>query len=76
MYIYENDFDPLNPYQNTIFSDKQRCMPDNIVYTVYLRSRVTYILLVTTLNSLAQTSFLIDAYGPANISFRRFSAYS
>ncbi|CAF1678756.1 unnamed protein product, partial [Adineta ricciae] len=72
MYIYANDFDPLNPYRNSILKEKEQCSQiDKMTYAVYLQSRVTYVLLATTLHSLAQTSFSIEAYSSRNISFQR-----
>ncbi|UJR12847.1 hypothetical protein I4U23_017021 [Adineta vaga] len=72
--IYKNHFDALNPSQNLI-SDwgVSTCYNSNgeVEYTRYLRSDITYILLVTTFDSLITKPFSISLYGTTNITLER-----
>ncbi|CAF1441147.1 unnamed protein product [Adineta ricciae] len=73
IHIYQNHFDPLNPYKNKIEVNRQSCSwSTEVKHTVHLQSSITYVLLVITSSLSLATSFSIDIYGPTNITLEHF----
>ncbi|CAF1461662.1 unnamed protein product [Adineta ricciae] len=79
MYIYKNQFDPWNPFENRVKNKTFSCATlSRITLSAELQANTTYILLVTTMEPLQTSSISITVSGPADVTFERFidnSAY-
>ena len=72
--LYENHFDPLNPKKNLLEIKNYFCPQiSKPKYAAYLRTGIVYILLITTMDPLKETTFTIDVYGAPDSTFRRIS---
>ncbi|CAF0858294.1 unnamed protein product [Adineta steineri] len=68
--IYKRSFDPSKPYENRLLEDDDSCSPYHFKLTIYLKTSITYILIVTTYDSNMTGAFSIFVSGPNNIDLK------
>ncbi len=75
-YFYENNFNPINPFDNLIF--KHYGYNSNNLFKVrsHLRSNKTYILMITSYKSKAIGSFSVIITGRNKVNFTTGRSYS
>ncbi|CAF1171017.1 unnamed protein product [Adineta steineri] len=73
--IYEDDFNPMNPFENLLSQDYRVCSHDDFKFIVYLHTGTKYILVVTTSSPNTTGKFFIETSGPKNITFDPYSKY-
>ncbi|CAF4108780.1 unnamed protein product [Adineta steineri] len=66
--IYEDDFNPMNPFENLLLQDYRSCSYEDFKFIVYLHTGIKYILVVTTSSPNMTGNFSILTYGPNNIT--------
>ncbi|CAF0927344.1 unnamed protein product [Adineta ricciae] len=73
-FMYENQFDPLNPRKKKLTSIMYHECIGKIrdEFTAKLQANTTYILVITTLKPRTSIAFSIVIYGSANFTFERF----
>ncbi|CAF3957613.1 unnamed protein product, partial [Adineta steineri] len=67
-YIYKDDFNPLNPFENLLSQNYRSCSYEDFNLIVYLHSDTKYILVVTTSSPNKTGKFFILTSGPNNIT--------
>ncbi|CAF0987997.1 unnamed protein product [Adineta steineri] len=67
-YIYKDDFNPLNPFENLLSQNYRSCSYEDFNFIVYLHSDTKYILVVTTSSPNKTGKFSILTSGPNNIT--------
>ncbi|CAF3909027.1 unnamed protein product [Adineta steineri] len=72
--IYEDDFDPMNPFENLLKQDYRACSFQDFKFIAYLHTGTTYILVVTTSSPNMTGNFSILASGPNNITLDPYKA--
>ena len=74
MQIYKNYFDRWDRWKNLEDQDFCHSKSDSQMTKINeLRNDTTYILVVTTIEPLQTASISLTVYGPANVTFERFS---
>lgn len=68
-YLYEGNFDPLNPLLNKIIEDDQSSGFNQFGFTVSLQTNLKYILVFTTAAENVTGQFIIVARGPKVVHF-------
>ncbi|CAF1244903.1 unnamed protein product [Adineta steineri] len=66
--IYEDDFNPMNPFENLLSQNYRACSYQDFKFIVYLHAGTTYILVVTTSSPNITGKFSILTSGPNNIA--------
>jgi hypothetical protein len=74
-YIYKNNFNPLNPFENLLAQDDDSSGSGQFKLNIYLQASTTYILVVTTSDPNVIGAFSIFVYGPNNVYINRTSEY-
>ncbi|CAF4018380.1 unnamed protein product [Adineta steineri] len=74
-YIYKDDFDPLNPFENLLSQNYRSCSYEDFNLIVYLHAGTKYILVVTTSSPNITGTFSILTSGPNNITLDPYSKY-
>jgi len=74
-YIYEHNFNPLNPFENLLLENGFSCGDRQFILTYTLRSGTTYILVVTTFSPNETGEFSIIASGPNHVTLSYFCEY-
>jgi len=79
-YIYKENFNPMQPYnENSLFKSERLCIGCDIDYDFQLiadlQPNTTYVLVVTTFYPSQTGAFSIFVLGPNNVSFTRISEY-
>lgn len=74
-YIYENQFDPLNPSQNLLVEASYTCNMYEFQFIIHLTMDTTYELVMTTFDPHVQGPFSVCVLGPNNISINRTSKF-
>ncbi|CAF1557222.1 unnamed protein product [Adineta steineri] len=72
-YIYEDDFNPMNPLENLLSQDYRACSYQDFKLIVYLYTGTTYILVMTTSSPNMTGDFDIKTSGPNNITLDRYT---
>ncbi|CAF0984158.1 unnamed protein product [Adineta steineri] len=67
-YIYEDDFNPMNPVENLLKQDYRACSSRDFKFIAYLYTDTKYILVVTTSSPNMTGKFSIQTSGPSNIT--------
>ncbi|CAF0986126.1 unnamed protein product [Adineta steineri] len=67
-YIYKDDFNPLNPFENLLSQNYRSCSYEDFNLIVYLHSDTKYILVVTTSSPNKTGTFSLLTSGPNNIT--------
>jgi hypothetical protein len=75
-YIYKSSFDPFNPNENLIAQSNFICNEFHFYLATHLDVNITYILVVTTLESNSQGEFSVLVTGPNTVNFNRTGNYS
>ncbi|CAF1544339.1 unnamed protein product [Adineta steineri] len=66
-YIYKDDFNPMNPFENLLSQNYRSCSDQDFMFIVYLHTGTKYILVVTTSSPNTTGNFSILTSGPNNI---------
>ncbi|CAF0857365.1 unnamed protein product [Adineta steineri] len=66
-YIYEDDFNPMNPFENLLPQDYRACSSPDFKLIADLYTGTSYILVVTTSSPNMRGNFSIRTSGPNNI---------
>jgi hypothetical protein len=74
-YIYENSFDPLNPYENLFEEDDEGGTDHQFTFEIPLYVDTTYILVVTTYHPEIVCEIEINILGLKNVTVKRLSKY-
>jgi hypothetical protein len=74
-YIYKDNFNPLNPFENLRSENGVSCGDRQFMLTTILETGTTYILVVTTFSPNATGNFSIFVSGPNNVSLNHISEY-
>jgi len=74
-YIYKDNFNPLNPFENLCSENGVNCGDRQFMLTTILETGTTYILVVTTFSPNDTGNFSIFVSGPNNISLNHISEY-
>jgi hypothetical protein len=74
-YIYEDNFNPLNPFENFLLKDDNSCLNGQFRFATVLQASTTYVLVVTTFRPNVTGSFSIIVSGPNKISLKHISEY-
>ncbi|CAF1035438.1 unnamed protein product [Adineta steineri] len=74
--IYEDYFNPSNPYENRLLYDDDSCFGRQFRMTIALETGVTYILIVTTRSPYETGAFSIFVAGADNIDLKNISSPS
>ncbi|CAF1057170.1 unnamed protein product [Adineta steineri] len=74
--IYEDYFNPSNPYENRLLYDDDSCFGRQFRMTIALETGVTYILVVTTRSPYETGAFSIFVTGPDNVDLKNISSPS
>jgi hypothetical protein len=74
-YIYKDNFNPLNPFENIHLQNGFNCFGRHFRLTPNLQIGNTYILVVTTVYPKETGAFSIFVSGPENASLNRISEY-
>ena len=75
-YIYENNFDPLNPNENLLIKNDDGGSKDQFKFEMPLYDDTTYILVVTTYSPRSYGDITIHMMGLKNVTVKRLSKYS
>ena len=75
-YFYQDNFNPLNPFQNLLLKDHESCDSIQFALRVYLESNTKYILAVTSFWPNTTGTFSIHVAGPQNIILNATRKYS
>ncbi|CAF4123497.1 unnamed protein product, partial [Adineta steineri] len=75
-YIYEDDFNLYNPFENQLVFSDGKCNPRQFGFTIDLDTSITYILVVTTSYPNITGAFLIFASGPSNVDLKNIKVSS
>ncbi|CAF1227419.1 unnamed protein product [Adineta steineri] len=73
--IYEDDFNPLNPFENLLSQNYRSCSYEDFKLIAYLHAKTKYILIVTTYLPDMAGNFSILTSGPNNITVDPYSKY-
>jgi hypothetical protein len=68
-YIYEDSFNPSNPNWNLLSYDDDSGENRQFKLTIFLRPKITYILIVTTFRRNSTGTFTVNASGPKSVIF-------
>ena len=74
-YLYERQFDPLNITANLRVQDDDSGDSVEFLFTHWINSSATYVLVVTTFNPGIKTSFSINGRGPGTITYAPHRSY-
>jgi hypothetical protein len=74
-YLYNNTFNPFNPYINLLVSNDDGNDSTQFTLTTYLRANTTYVLVVTTFRENTVGPFSIFVSGPNNVSLNPIREY-
>jgi hypothetical protein len=74
-YIYKDNFNPLNPFENLYSQNGFSCDGRQFTLTTNLQIGTAYVLVVTTFYPNETGAFSIFVSGPDNISLNRTSEY-
>lgn len=74
-YIYKDNFNPLNPFENLLAENGYSCGDRRFILTTTLQPGTTYILVVTTFSPNETGKFLIVASGPNHVTLNHFCEY-
>jgi hypothetical protein len=74
-YIYENDFDPVDPIRNVLSEDGYNCGIYRFQLISYLKVNTKYVLVVTTHDPNVTGVHSVLATGPNNVNFNHISEY-
>ncbi len=74
-YIYKDNFNPLNPFENLLLENGVSCDDRQFVLTTILDTGVTYVLVVTTFFPNETGNFTIFVSGRNNVSLNHTSEY-
>jgi hypothetical protein len=69
-YIYKDNFNPLNPLDNLLLKDDDKCGRSQFGLRVDLKANTVYILVVTTVLPNVIGPFSIHASGPSNVTLK------
>ncbi|CAF3980977.1 unnamed protein product, partial [Adineta steineri] len=72
-YIYEDNFNPMNPFENELSQNYRSCRFQGFKFIAYLRTGANYILVVTTSSPNIIGNFSILTSGPDNITLGRYT---
>ena len=75
-YIYKDKFNPYDPSMNQVAEDDDGGFNGQFKLFVYLLTKTTYILVVTTFAPEVVGSFSIIASGPNNVTLKYTSEYA
>lgn len=68
-YLYQNSFDPANPFLNLLLKDDNACRNNQFSLTTYCQANSSYVLVVTTYNPNVTGIFSIILSGSKNATF-------
>ncbi|CAF1456547.1 unnamed protein product [Adineta steineri] len=71
--IYEDDFNPMNPFENLLSQDYRSCSYEDFKFIVYLHTGTKYILVVTTSSPNITGNFSILTSGSTNITLNPYT---
>ncbi len=74
-YIYEDDFNPLKPFENLLLKHNGDCNDGQFKLIIDLEINIQYILVVTTDRPNTIGNFSIFISGPNNVTLQHFSKY-
>jgi hypothetical protein len=74
-FIYKDMFVPFAPREKLISKNDDRLNNGQYQLPIYLQTKTTYVLVVTTYSPNVTGTFSISASGPSNISLKRISEY-
>lgn len=69
-YLYQDTFNPLYPSRNLLVENDHECGKDGLWLNSSLLSNASYILVVTTRFPDHTGAFIIQAFGPTEITFK------
>ncbi len=75
-YLYENNFNPFNPFVNQIMEDDESGCNRQFKLYYYLQKQKTYILIITTSDPNVTGSFSIIALGLSHVTLKRSGEYT
>lgn len=74
-YLYEDDFDPLQPFANLLAQHSGKCNQGQLKFIIDLHANTKYILAVTTYYPNTTGNFTIFVSGQNNVIVSRFGTY-
>ncbi|CAF4031138.1 unnamed protein product [Adineta steineri] len=74
--IYNEYFNPSNPFENRLLDNDDSCDQDQFRFTVALESSIKYILVVSAFFSKVTGEFSIFVSGPGNVDLKNISSPS
>nr|ACD54717.1 NHL repeat containing protein-like protein [Adineta vaga] len=72
-YLYENEFDPLNPTENLLLKDDDGGYNGQFKFEIPLYNDMIYILLVTTFTPITVGDIEINIFGLKNVTIKRLT---
>ena len=74
-YIYKDNFNPLNPFENILLQDDNSCSDNQFGFYTHFQIGITYVLVVTTYRPNVTGEFSIQITGPKNIYVKAIREY-
>ena len=74
-FIYKNTFNPLNPPENLLDVEDDRCSDLQFRLNIRLSGGMTYVLVITTYQSKETGAFSIVVMGANKVILKRLSEY-
>lgn len=74
-YIYKDNFNPLDPFENLLSENDFSCGDRQFILTPTLETSTTYILVVTTFSPNETGEFSIIASGPNRVTLSHLCEY-
>ncbi|CAF4112292.1 unnamed protein product, partial [Adineta steineri] len=71
--IYEDYFNPSNPYENQLGFSAGTCKSNQFGFTTALENSITYILIVTTVSSNITDAFSVFVSGPDTVDLKNIT---